>query len=352
MPCIELRGVSNFACRDIDLKVENQELMVLLGPTGAGKTTLLNIVAGLIEYEGSVLFDGVSIDSTSCYLRGVGYLFQDLALFPHLSVSANIAFGLKACKTPPFETTARVKEMMQLVRIENLAHRYPRDLSGGEQQRVALARALAPAPRILLLDEPLSSLDFSTSKYLRMELKRLHREFGVTTIYVTHNQREAKEMGDRITVIHDGVLEQTGSPEDIFFNPQNQRISEFIGSPNILECEHSRDLGMGLVEIKTRGLSIVVPDDGQKIKKIAISPQDIYISANPPPGPDINRFNATIVEMFPSSSLTKIRLKVGDHSLLAEQPAEAVEELGLQSGDEIYIILKLRWIKVLSGLDN
>lgn len=348
MPSIELKGVTNFVCRHIDLKVEDREFLALLGPTGAGKSTLLNIIAGLIEYEGSVLFDGSGIDGAPAHMREVGYLFQNLALFPHLNVSANIGFGLKVRKRHGLDMTERVKEMLHLMRIEHLAHRYPRDLSGGERQRVALARALAPSPQVFLLDEPLSSLDFSTSKYLRMELQRVQRELEITTIYVTHNQREAEEIGDRIAVIHDGELEQVGTPEEIFFSPRNERISEFIGSPNILPCENCKELGKGLMEVRTRGLSVVVPSDGGKIRKIAVSPRDIYISAVKPPGPDINRFKGIIVEMIPSSSLTRIRLQVGDYTLLAEQPTEVVEELDLQTGNEVYIILKLRWIKVLS----
>jgi len=349
MPCVELRGISNFICRNINLRIEKGELLVLLGPNGAGKTTLLNIIAGLVEYEGSVLFDGSSIDAVPSRLRKIGYIFQDLALFPHLDVKANVAFGLRAQKRNSPEIEERVREMLHLVRIENLAHRYPLDLSGGERQRVAISRALAPYPQALLLDEPFNSLDYGTSKYLRIELKGLQRKLGITTIYVTHNQREAEELGDKIAVIHNGELAQVGTPEEVFFEPLSEQISEFIGSPNIFRCEHSRELGRGLAEVKCKGLSIVVPDDGSEIKKIAILPRDIFISTSTPPGPDINRYTGTIIEMRPSPNLTWIRLRVGEHTLMAEQPTERVEELGLRVGDTLYIILKLRWIRVLSA---
>jgi len=182
-----------------------------------------------------------------------------------------------------------------------------------------------------------------------MELKRLQRKLGITTIYVTHNQREAEELGDKIAVIHNGELAQVGTPEEVFFEPVNKQIAEFIGSPNIFRCDHRRELGKGLAEIKTKGLTIVVPDDGSEIKKIAILPRDIYISTSEPPGPDVNRYTGTIIEMTPSLNLTWIRLRVGAHTLVAEQPTERVEELGLRVGDKVYIILKLRWIRLLSA---
>ncbi len=348
MPSIQLKNISKYVCQNVNLEVFDEELLVLLGPNGAGKSTLLNIIAGLIDYEGSVLFDDEPVDKLATSKRKVGYLFQELALFPHLDVASNIAYGLRAQKQSQSGVEARVGELLQMMKIKHLSSRYPRHLSGGEKQRVALARALAPSPQVLLLDEPLSNLDFSTSKYLRIELQRLQKGLGITTIYVTHNQREAEEIGDRIAVIHHGVLEQVGTPEQIFFNPQNERVSEFIGSPNILPCEYCRELGQGLMEIGTGGLTIVVPYEGVEIKKIAISPRDIYISVEKPPGPDLNRFKGKIVEMTPSASLTWIRLRVGDHTLLAEQPTDVVEEMNLQVGSEVYLILKLRWIKTLS----
>jgi ABC-type spermidine/putrescine transport systems, ATPase components len=232
--------------------------------------------------------------------------------------------------------------------IEHLSDRYPYNLSGGERQRVALARALAPSPEVLLLDEPLSSLDYKTSKYLRIEIKRLQQKLGITTIYVTHDQREAEEIGDKLAIIHNGAVGQVGTSEEIFFNPLNKQISEFIGSPNILCCEHCRKLVKGLVEVKSGDLNIVVPDNGNGIKKIAILPHDVYVSRNKPPGPDVNRFKGTIIEMESLVNLTSIRLRVGGHILLAEQPTEITKELNLQAGDDVHLILKMPRIKTLS----
>lgn len=207
MTTVELLNIENYACRKINLKISSGEFVAIFGPNGAGKTTLLNVIAGLSEYRGSVLFDGHPVDELPPQKRKVGYLFQDLVLFPHLDTVSNIAYGLKAQGWPKEKMASRVAEMLRLLKIEKLSACHPLHLSGGEKQRVALARALAPCPEILLLDEPLSSLDFQTSHYLRHELKRLQQRFGVTTIYVTHDIDEARELADRIILLREGRVE-------------------------------------------------------------------------------------------------------------------------------------------------
>ena len=175
MTTVELRHISNkYILRDVNLTVHDGELLVLLGPTGAGKTTLLNVIAGITDYEGSVLFDGESVDDIPASERRVGYVFQDLALFPHLDVFSNVAYGLKVQKKTKGEIEGKINELLKLMKIEHLRHRYPRDLSGGEKQRVALARALALSPlNALLLDEPFNNLDRCTRRYLRVEFRQL-----------------------------------------------------------------------------------------------------------------------------------------------------------------------------------
>ena len=219
MTAIELRNIENYVCRGVNLKVFSGELLVLLGPNGAGKTTILNIIAGLTGYKGSVLFDGRPIDELPTRERKVGYLFQDLVLFPHLDVASNIAYGLRAEGWPNEKIEPRVKELLRLLKIEHLATAYPWHLSGGEKQKVALSRALAPYPEILLLDEPLSSLDWQTSRYLRFELKGLQQKLGITTLYVTHDLTEAKEVADRMAIILEGRIEQIGRLEDLQTGP-------------------------------------------------------------------------------------------------------------------------------------
>jgi len=229
MPSIELRNINNFICRNINLKIGQGEIMVLWGPTGAGKTTVLNVVSGLIPYAGSVLFDGAPVDSIPVNQRGIGYLFQELALFPHLDVAANITYGLKMQKRPVEEIKARLERMLNLMGIRHLVQRYPKNLSGGEKQRVALARALAPAPRVLLLDEPMSNLDLLTKEALLQEIKIIQQKTKITTIYVTHNQDEAFFMGDRFSVINDGRLEQIEkTPDELFGHPPTEFLANFL----------------------------------------------------------------------------------------------------------------------------
>jgi ABC-type Fe3+/spermidine/putrescine transport system ATPase subunit len=346
MPSIELKNISQYICRQVKLKIRDKELLVLLGPNGAGKTTLVNIIAGLTDYEGSVLFDGVPVDKLPPHKREVGYLLQDLVLFPHLDVAANIAYGLRAKKQPQDRVEARVNELLQMMKIEHLASRYPKQLSGGEKQRVALARALAPSPRVLLLDEPLSSLDVPTTKYLRTELKQLQQKLGITTVYVTHDLQEAEEMADRIAVLEDGHLEQVGKPKEVFFYPKNERVSDFIGAPNILDCDYCRSLGRGVIEVGCGGLVIIVPHDGNLAKRIAVFPHDIHIFETNPPGPAVNRFKGIVTSVEPTQEAVRIGLKAGAKNLIARMPHHIFEDMSLVAGKEVFVILKLRGIRV------
>jgi ABC-type Fe3+/spermidine/putrescine transport system ATPase subunit len=352
MPSIELRNICQYICRDVNLKIRDKELMVLLGPNGAGKTTIAHIIAGLTDYQGSVLFNGVAVDRLPANRREVGYLFQDLVLFPHLDVAANIAYGLNAKKQTPQQVESRVKRLLQMMKIEHLAPRYPKHLSGGEKQRVALARALAPSPKVLLLDEPLSSLDVPTAKYLRTELKQLQQRLGITTAYVTHDLQEAEEMADRIAVIQNGCLEQVDRPERVFFFPKNEKVSNFIGAPNILDCDYCRSLGRGVMEVGCGGLPIIVPHDGEAVHRIAFLPTDIHISETHPPGPEVNRFKALITSIKPTDETVRIGLRAGANNLLAGMPHHIFEEMDLAVGREVFMILKLRRIRVYEDKDS
>jgi len=277
--------------------------------------------------------------------RKIGYLFQDLYLFPHLHVFSNIAFSLKIKKKKHEEIKSRVEILLQILRIENLIYRYPKELSGGEKQRVALARALALAPEVLLLDEPLSSLDLQSSKYLRGELKQLQKKLGITAIYVTHNLSEAGEIADRIVVIEKGRIEQIGKVEEIFFFPENNNVSEFIGAPNILNCNSFQILEKGIAEVDCEGLSIIVPDEGKKIEKIAIFPRDIYISETKTPGPNVNRFEGIINNIRLNNDIIRLSVKTGKNNLLVELPYHIYKRMKLKRGDKVFLIFKLRKIK-------
>jgi ABC-type sugar transport system ATPase subunit len=345
MPHIELKNISRHVLDDVNLEVRDGEIMALVGPNGAGKSTVLNVIAGLTSYKGEVRFDGRKMDRVPTHRRGTGYLFQDLALFPHITVAANIAYGLKAQGYDQTVIARRVGELASALHIDRLTERFPRSLSGGEKQRVAIARAMAPFQKILLLDEPTSSLDTQTAKYLRAELGFLLRRLEITSIVVIHDLLGAEEIADRIAIIHEGRIEQVASPEEIFFSPQNRVVNEFVGLPNILNCDRSRILSSGLIEVTCGDMRIVLPYEGNAIRKIAIPPHDIYVSERKPPGPALNRYTGQITEIVPFRSLARIKVLVGGNSLLTEVPAETVGEMNLEVGQDVHVIVKLRRLR-------
>ncbi|MCX5812793.1 MAG: ABC transporter ATP-binding protein [Proteobacteria bacterium] len=345
MPRIELNNISKYILHNISLEIKDKELLALVGPNGAGKSTLLNVIAGLIDYSGEVFFDNKQMDRIPPHKRGVGYLFQDLALFPHLNVSSNIAYGLKIQGYPAKTIHKRVSELMDALNITKLKDRYPMSLSGGEKQRVAIARAIAPFQKILLLDEPFSGLDPQTSKYFRIELWELLKRLEITSIFVIHDLLGAEELADRIAIIHNGCIEQIASPNDIFFNPGTDVVSDFIGMPNILNCDSCRILSSGLIEVTSGDMVIVLPYEGIGIKKLAIPPQDIFISDTKPPGPALNRYRGIVTEVLPINSTTRVRVAIGDNNLLAELQKSTFDEMHLEMGKEVYVIIKLRRLR-------
>jgi spermidine/putrescine transport system ATP-binding protein len=243
---IEARGVSRFfkspgqermaALDNVSVAIRENEFFTLLGPSGCGKTTLLRLIAGFdFPTDGQILLYGEDIATLPPFKRPVNTVFQNYALFPHMSVAQNIGFGLEMLGRPRAEIDARVSEMLKLVRMEELASRKTSQISGGQQQRVALARALAPKPRVLLLDEPLSALDYKLRKDMQIELKRLQHETGITFIFVTHDQEEALTMSDRIAVMNKGKILQVGSPRDIYDRPAERFVANFIGETNFLK---------------------------------------------------------------------------------------------------------------------
>lgn len=347
MLSIELKGIHNHACRGTDLEVTPGELLVLLGPNGAGKTTILNVIAGLTSYEGTVKFDTTAVDLVPARDRRVGYVFQDLVLFPHLDVTANLAYGLHNHGLSQPQRDARVKELLQLLAISHLRTRYPAKLSGGEKQRVALARALAPWPKILLLDEPFSSLDSKTSEFLRAELKRLQRDLGTTTVFVTHDLVEAEQVADRIAVIQDGVVEQTGTPEEVLLSPRSGKANEYLGSPNVLECTSNRSLGHGLAEVACSGLSVVVPSNGTHIGRIIILPRDVAISFERPAS-EVNVFAGRVRETQQVAGTLVARVDVNSHIIAAELPRTPFASQRLQPGSDVFVELSFMKLRVVS----
>ncbi|MCG8511707.1 MAG: ABC transporter ATP-binding protein [Rhodospirillales bacterium] len=241
---IEVRYGSTMAVKGLDLAVKDGEFVTLLGPSGCGKTTTLGVVAGFLEPSaGEVLLAEHSLVGLPPFRRDIGVVFQDYALFPHLSVAENVAFGLKMRKVPKPELDRRVDEMLSLVRLDEYAERSPQQLSGGQRQRVALARALVIRPRLLLLDEPLSNLDLKLREELRLEIVGLQRQLGIATIFVTHDQTEALVMSDRIAVMKDGRIEQLDAPHGIYEKPASKFVAEFIGTMNFFPAELTATAG-------------------------------------------------------------------------------------------------------------
>jgi putative spermidine/putrescine transport system ATP-binding protein len=226
------------ALRDMDLTIKGGEFVALLGPSGCGKSTALNCLAGLLPLTGGAIWlDGKRIDSLPPERRGFGMVFQNYALFPHMSVRRNIAFGLSMRKVGKAERTRRTDEALRLVQLDAHAHKFPAQLSGGQQQRVAIARAIVLEPRLVLMDEPLSNLDAALRLEMRTEIRRLHQTLGLTTVYVTHDQEEALALADRMVVLREGEVQQVGSPEEVYAHPANRYVAGFMGYRNMIPVE-------------------------------------------------------------------------------------------------------------------
>ena len=281
-PVVELRQCTrDFAATRavdaLDLTVYEGELISLLGPSGCGKTTTLNLVAGFLEpTSGRILIDGEDVTGRPAHARGLGVVFQSYALFPHLSVFENVAFGLRERRVAETEIRQRVAEALTLVRLDPLGRQRPRQLSGGMQQRVALARALVYRPRVLLLDEPLAALDKKLREEMRVELREIQRSVGITTIFVTHDQTEALSLSDRIAVMSHGRIQQLGSPREIYERPATRFVAEFIGASSVLRghavSPDEVELSPGVVlQVSSGPLPIEAPVD------LAIRPERVVV---------------------------------------------------------------------------
>ena len=343
MSAISLHRISNFILRGVELGINQGELLVMVGPSGAGKTTLLNVVAGLVPYQGRVMFDGRSVNRLPPHRREVGYLFQDLLLFPHLTVEKNLLLAMQRLKWSRREKQAQAEEILSLFRLVHLRARLPENLSGGEKQRAALARAVSSRPKLLLLDEPFASLDFRTARYLRQEFKHLQTRLCLTTLFVTHNLHEAQELADRIAVLRAGRLERVGRPDEIWFSGGGE--SEFLERPNLLACRDRVCLDNGLVQVQWAGLRILAPDEGRKFTHLVIMPHEVYISPLPPPGPPINRFTGTVKEIRENDGAVQVTVEVGKETLRAEISQDHLSTLSLAPGDRVHGVLKLRALR-------
>ncbi|MEU6642579.1 ABC transporter ATP-binding protein [Saccharomonospora sp. NPDC046836] len=251
----------NHVLKGVSLDVEPGEFVTLLGASGSGKSTLLNVIAGLQTVDsGHLTFDGVNVDKRPPQKRNVGVVFQSYALFPHMSVGANVSFPLRAARRPAKERRAVADEMLALVQLPGMADRSPASLSGGQRQRVALARALAANPGVLLLDEPMAALDKQLREQMQVEVTRIQRQVGITTVSVTHDQTEALTMSDRVAIMRDGVLVQVDSPEDLYRHPVNSYVAGFLGEANLLPTAGGRILD-GADGSDVDGTAVLRPED-------------------------------------------------------------------------------------------
>ena len=312
----------------IDLAIFEGELLSLLGPSGCGKTTSLNVIAGFVEPDaGRVVIDGTDVTGTPPYRRGLGVVFQSYALFPHMSVAENVAFGLRERGMPRREAAARVAEALALVRLPDAAGKRPAHLSGGMQQRVALARALVIRPRVLLLDEPLAALDKKLREEMRAELRDIQRNVGITTVFVTHDQHEALGLSDRIAVMNAGRIEQLGAPRDIYERPATRFVADFIGASSVLTA---RVVAPGAVEI-AGGVRLDV-DPGRAVEtgrtiELLVRPERVELG-----GAGRNAVTATVASVMYLGDHTEVRMTLpGDVRLLAVVRGAAA----LQAGDTV-----------------
>jgi putative spermidine/putrescine transport system ATP-binding protein len=319
-------GVEKF-----DLSVERGEFVSFLGPSGCGKTTTLRMVAGFeTPTTGRIILDGMDITDRPPNQRNVGMVFQSYALFPNMTVAQNIGFGLKIRREPESAIKQRVEEMLALIHLEQKGNSFPHQLSGGQQQRVALARALAIRPQVLLLDEPLSALDAKIRVSLRSEIRAIQRQMGITAIYVTHDQEEALSISDRIVVMHEGKIEQVGTPFEIYNFPKTGFVANFVGSLNTAEVEVI-DPAAGIVDM--HGIRLVSASDLKEKRKgdrvmIAIRPERIGFIAE---GQKENIFDGKVENITFLGSVVRIQLRVGQNGFNMDtfnRPSLQLPEIG------------------------
>lgn len=330
--------LGSFSIQNISLHIPENEYFVLLGPTGAGKTLILELIAGFhIPRKGRILLNNSDVTHLPPEKRNIGFVYQDYSLFPHMTVKDNISFGLEMHKAPQMEIERKVEDTMNLIGISHLKERHPSTLSGGEQQRVSLARALATNPKILLLDEPLGALDPRTQRFLREELKRIHKTQNVTTIHVTHDQTEALILADRIGVIMNGEIVQVGSPHELFNRPINERIAEFVGVENVLKgtIKSNKD-GLALIDVDNHEVCALTGIKDGKVD-VFIRPENIVLSKNPLRSSARNVFKNRITKITNLGPILNVELDNGLEIFITKQSAE---EMSLKQGVQVYASFK------------
>lgn len=340
---IALRNIQKFfgevqVIRDLDLTIADREFVVLLGPSGCGKTTTLRAIAGLEEIDsGEILIGGKPVQNLHASDRDIAFVFQLYALYPHMTVFENVAFPLRATGIRGAEADSRVKETAEALDITHLLKKRPSALSGGDMQRVAIARALVRRPEALLMDEPIGALDAKLREGMRVELKRLHYEHGSTSIYVTHDQVEAMSLADRIVIMHDGILQQVGSPSEVYLHPANLFVAQFVGSPvmNVVGAAVREEGGEARVTLDAAGQAFPLPRelvarlDAAPVRAdgdlmLGIRPEGVLVEHADKPG--YVPVEAHLIE--PLGAYDIVDLKIGEHLIKARTPSGYVNKAG------------------------
>ena len=341
---IEIKNInvsygSNHVLKDVNLNIENKDFYTFLGPSGCGKTTLLRLVAGFEKSSSGELFiDGKEVSNLNPWERDVGMVFQNYALWPHMTVYKNICFGLEEKKVNKKEIDIRVDEVLELVDLKDLRNRYPYQLSGGQQQRVALARTLVVKPKVLLLDEPLSNLDAKLRVQMRKELLDLHTKIGITTIFVTHDQEEANSMSTNLAILNDGVVQQVGKPVDLYNNPANTFVANFLGTTNVISGTFKNN-----IFTSNNGLIINDIPDNQNATSILLRPQNLYFENF---DTKLQNFTAKVINQEFLGNIIRYSIEVKNHLLTVDTLHEINKKI-FSPNENIKIYIDSSKIKAL-----
>jgi putative spermidine/putrescine transport system ATP-binding protein/spermidine/putrescine transport system ATP-binding protein len=339
------------AVHKTSLEIPEGAFVTLLGPSGCGKTTTLRMVAGLLDpSEGEILIKEKRVNDVPIHKRNLGLVFQNYALFPHKTITENVAFGLKYRNVPKEEAKKRVQDALKLVQLPDVGERYPKQLSGGQQQRIALARAIVIEPDVLLLDEPLSALDANLREDMRVELKRIQERIGVTTMFVTHDQSEALAMSDQIVVMSEGRVEQVGPPEEVYNTPASEFVANFLGASNILPANCSgRDGDVYMFDAETFG-RIPIPaaktreGTAQGPAKLVVRAEKLQLVPPDTPSNGVVSVDATVETVDYQGQAVRYFVRVGDHQL---QAINMIDERPFAEGAKVSLRLRPRDCAVL-----
>jgi multiple sugar transport system ATP-binding protein len=344
------------AARDINLTIEDKELLVLVGPSGCGKSTVLRMAAGLEEAtEGQIFFDGNEVTNLPPKERNVAMVFQNYALYPHMSVYENLAFGLKLRKYPKDEIAKRVANAAEILGIDQLLKRKPKALSGGQRQRVALGRAIVRNPSVFLFDEPLSNLDAKMRVQMRTEIRKLNLRIQTTMIYVTHDQVEAMTLGDRLAVMNEGRILQVGAPLELYDRPAERFVAAFIGSPamNFFDAEYTTDGGASIkasfttIPVPARFKNALASLAGRAVT-VGTRPEDVHIGKPPGPAGEYHAVKAAIEVVEPLGNEIIFHLRCGEFELVSREPAERKGAVG-ETVDAYFDLGKMHLFEPASG---